>query len=310
MMTLGFVSAILPDLTLDEVAQFASAQGFQCVELMCWPKGKAERRYAGVTHIDVAGFGPSQASQVHDTMSKTGLAISGLGYYPNPLALDTGEAQVYADHIKAVIKAAAQLKVPVVNTFIGRDYTKSVEDNWPRFLETWRPIVKFAEDNGVKIGIENCPMLFTRDEWPGGKNLMTSPAIWRRMFSDIPSDNFGLNFDPSHFILQMMDYCKAIREFAPKFFHVHAKDVKIDHERLDEVGVFAYPNQWHTPKLPGLGDVNWGRFFATLSGSGYDGPVCIEVEDRAYEGSLDARQASLIQSARYLRQYMPVAKCV
>jgi sugar phosphate isomerase/epimerase len=310
MMTLGFVSAILPDLTLDEVAQFASAQGFQCVELMCWPKGKAERRYAGVTHVDVAGFGPAQASQVYDTMSKNGLAISGLGYYPNPLAPDTGEAQVYADHIKTVINAAAQLKVPVVNTFIGRDYTKSVEDNWPRFLETWRPIVKLAEDNGVKIGIENCPMLFTRDEWPGGKNLMTSPAIWRRMFSDIPSDNFGLNFDPSHFILQMMDYCKAIREFAPKFFHVHAKDVKIDHERLDEVGVFAYPNQWHTPKLPGLGDVNWGRFFATLSGAGYDGPVCIEVEDRAYEGSLDARKASLIQSARYLRQYMPVAKCV
>ena len=309
MMTLGFVSAILPDLTLDEVAQFASAQGFQCVELMCWPKGKAERRYAGVTHVDVAGFGPAQASQVQDIMSKNGLAVSGLGYYPNPLVPDTGEAKVYADHIKAVIKAAAQLNVPVVNTFIGRDYTKSVEDNWPRFLEAWRPIVKFAEDNGLKIGIENCPMLFTHDEWPGGKNLMTSPAIWRRMFNDIPSDSFGLNFDPSHFILQMMDYCKAIREFAPKFFHVHAKDAKIDHERLDEVGVFAYPNQWHTPKLPGLGDVNWSRFFATLSGAGYNGPVCIEVEDRAYEGSLDTRKASLVQSARYLRQYMPVTKC-
>ncbi len=198
----------------------------------------------------------------------------------------------------------------MVNTFIGRDFTKSVDENWPRFLETWRPIIKFAEDNGVKIGIENCPMSFTKDEWPGGKNLMTSPAIWRRMFSDIPSENFGLNFDPSHFVLQMMDYCKAIREFAPKFFHAHAKDLTIDRERLDEVGVFAYPSLWHTPKLPGLGDVDWGKFFAALSGAGYKGPVCIEVEDRAYEGPVESRKAALVQSARYLRQYMPVTKCV
>jgi len=310
MMKLGFVSAILPDLSLEEVASFASSAGFECVELMCWPKGKAERRYAGVTHVDVVGFGPDQARQVQDTMSNNGLAISGLGYYPNPLAPDAAEAQVYTGHIRNVITAAKHLGVGVVNTFIGRDFTKNVDDNWPRFLETWRPIIKFAEDNGVKIGIENCPMSFTKDEWPGGKNLMTSPAIWRRMFSDIPSDHFGLNFDPSHFVLQMMDYCKAIREFAPKFFHAHAKDLTIDRERLDEVGVFAYPSLWHTPKLPGLGDVDWGKFFAALSGAGYKGPVCIEVEDRAYEGPVESRKAALVQSARYLRQYMPVTKCV
>jgi sugar phosphate isomerase/epimerase len=305
MMQLGFVSAILPDLSLEEVARFARSAGFECVELMCWPKGKAERRYAGVTHVDVTDFSGDDAQRVHDTMGGAGVRISGLGYYPNPLAPDEAEAKVYADHIGNVIKAAARLGVPVVNTFIGRDYTKSVEDNWPRFLATWRPIIKLAEDSGVRIGIENCPMSFTRDEWPGGKNLMTSPAIWRRMFEDIPSDNFGLNFDPSHFILQMMDYLKAIREFAPKFFHVHAKDATIDRERLDEVGVFAYPNQWHTPKLPGLGDVNWGKFFAALSGAGYNGPVCIEVEDRAYEGSVENRKAALIQSGRYLRQFIP-----
>jgi sugar phosphate isomerase/epimerase len=310
MMQLGFVSAILPELPLDEVVQFASSAGYECVELMCWPKGKAERRYAGVTHVDVTGFGPDEAKQVRSLMAEHGIAISGLGYYPNPLAPDESEAQVYAEHIRKVIQAARQLGVGVVNTFIGRDYTKTVDENWPRFLATWRPLVKFAEDNGVKIGIENCPMSFTQDEWPGGKNLMTSPAIWRRMFSDIPSDNFGLNFDPSHFILQMMDYCKAIREFAPKFFHAHAKDLTIDRERLDEVGVFAFPSQWHTPKLPGLGDVNWGKFFATLSGAGYKGPVCVEVEDRAYEGSLELRKAALVQSARYLRQFMPVTKCV
>jgi sugar phosphate isomerase/epimerase len=147
-------------------------------------------------------------------------------------------------------------------------------------------------------------MVFTNDEWPGGKNLATTPAIWRRMFEAIPSDHFGLNFDPSHLIWQKIDYLKAIRDFAKKFIHVHAKDARVDQHRLDEVGIMGAPLQFHTPKLPGLGDINWGQFFSMLSDAGYNGPVCIEVEDRAYEGSLASRKASLVQSGAYLRQFM------
>jgi sugar phosphate isomerase/epimerase len=305
MLTLGFVSAILPDLSLAEVLSFAAQNGFSAVEVMCWPKGKAERRYAGVTHIDVAGFTAEDAKRVHDLTAQFGVSISGLGYYPNPLTADPEEAKLYTNHIKAVIKAARLLGVGVMNTFVGRDHTKSVDENWPRFLKTWKPLIKYAEDQGVKVGIENCPMSFTKDEWPGGKNLLTSPAIWRRAFNDIPSDNFGLNFDPSHFILQHMDYLQAMREFAPKLVHMHAKDARIDVEKLNQVGVFAHPNLFHTPKLPGLGDVNWGKFFSVLTETGYRGAVCIEVEDRAYEGSLELRQASLVQSGRYLKNFLP-----
>ena len=226
MMKLGFVSAILPDLSLEEVVQFAAAEGFGCVELMCWPKGKAERRYAGVTHIDVAGFTKDDAARVNDLVSQAGISISGLGYYPNPLAPDKAEAQVYIDHLRQVILAAELLGIGVVNTFIGRDWTQSVEDNWPRFKEVWPPLIKFAEDHGIRIGIENCPMAFSKDEWPGGKNLAHSPAIWRRMFEEIPSPNFGLNYDPSHMIWQHMDYLKPLRDFAGKLFHIHAKDVR------------------------------------------------------------------------------------
>lgn len=305
MMKLGFVTAILPELSLEEVAQFASSNAFACIEVMCWPKGKAERRYAGVTHIDVTDFSSADAARIQDMLAATGVSISGLGYYPNPLAPDPAESQVYVEHIRKVISAARLLGLNVVNTFIGRDWTKSVEDNWPRFLEVWKPLIAFAEDNGVRIGIENCPMSFTRDEWPGGKNLATSPAIWRRMFNDIPSPNFGLNFDPSHFVWQRMDYIKPLREFASRIFHVHAKDARIDQDRLDEVGLLAYPLQYHTPKLPGLGDVNWARFLSVLAETGYNGAVCVEVEDRAYEGSLEARKAALRQSGVYLRQFMP-----
>jgi len=304
-MKLGFTSAILPNLSLDEVVAFASETGFDCVELMCWPKGKAERRYAGVTHIDVADFDADEAAAVKALVADAGVQISGLGYYPNALSPNLEEAAVAISHIKRLIEAAVLLDVDVVNTFIGRDWTKSVDENWPRFKEVWPPLIAFAEEHDVRIGIENCPMLFTDDEWPGGKNLAHAPAIWRRMFEEIPSESFGLNYDPSHLLWQQMDYIKPLWAFADRLFHIHAKDARVDQNRLDEVGVLANPLEFHTPKLPGLGDIDWGRFFSVLGSIGYNGPVCIEVEDRAYEASLESRKDALRQSARYLKQFMP-----
>lgn len=303
-MQLGFVSAILPELSLAEVAGVAKSAGYSCVEVMCWPVSKAERRYAGVTHVDVVDFTPAKADEVKGIMAESGVAISGLGYYPNPLTPDLAEAQKHVEHIGRVIQAASLLGLSRVNTFIGRDWTKSVDDNWPRFCSTWKPLVRLAEDHGVRIGIENCPMLFTKDEWPGGKNLAHSPAIWRRMFDEIPSLALGLNYDPSHLIWQQMDYLQPLREFSDRLVHIHAKDVRLDQHKLDQVGILAHPNLYHTPKLPGLGDVNWGRFFSVLTDVGYRGPVCVEVEDRAYEGTLDLRKESIRQSAVYLRQFV------
>jgi sugar phosphate isomerase/epimerase len=303
-MKLGFVSAILPDLSLEEVAGFAAESGFECVELMCWPRGKAERRYAGVTHIDVSGFGPAEAKQVREQMAAAGVEISGLGYYPNPLAADEREAEVAVEHLKQVIVAAGQLGIGRVNSFVGRDSGRSIDDNWPRFRQVWPPLVRLAEEHGVRIGIENCPMLFTADEWPGGKNLAISPTVWRRMFAEIPSNHFGLNYDPSHLVWQQMDPARPIREFGDRIFHVHAKDVRVDRDRMNDAGILAYPLEYHTPKLPGLGDVDWSAFFAALTDVGYNGSVCIEVEDRAYEGSLEDRKRSLVQSGRFLRQFV------
>ena len=304
-MELGFVSAILPECTLEEVFAVAQKAGYDCVELMCWPVGKATRRYAGVTHVDVQNLNEEAAAKVLQLSHDYGVNISALGYYPNPLCADHDEAAVYIEQIKAMIRAAQRLGLSTVNSFIGRDHTKTVDENWPRFLEVWCPLVEFAEDHGVRMGIENCPMYFTRDEWPSGKNLAHTPAIWRRMFSDIDSLSFGLNYDPSHMIWQQMDYLRPMGEFSERLFHVHAKDARLDRDRLNEVGIMATPNEFHTPKLPGLGDVNWGKFFSALTDAGFRGAVCVEVEDRAYEGSLEMRKAALHQSANYLRQYIP-----
>jgi len=303
-MKLGFVSAILPDLSLEEVVAFASTEGFSCVELMCWPKGAADRRYAGVTHVDVEGFNEEEATRITQLMGEAGVEISGLGYYPNPLAPDLEEANSCVEHLKKVIRAAPLLGVEVVNTFVGRDWTRSVEENWPRFQEVWPPLVQYAEDHGVAIGIENCPMLFSNDEWPGGKNLATCPAIWRRMFEEISTNSFGLNYDPSHLVWQQIDYVKPLYEFRDRIFHVHAKDAKVNPEQLNEVGVLATPAQWHSPKLPGLGDVAWGKFLSALTDIGYRGPVCIEVEDRAFETELQHRKLALRQSRGFLSQYV------
>lgn len=305
MIQLGFASAIVPELSLEEVLTLAAEIGYDCVEVMCWPVSKAERRYAGITHIDISTLDEAQKTRIQNLVERTGVQISALGYYPNCLAPDADEARRSVEHLKKLLQAAADLGLSRVNSFIGRDYTKSVDDNWPRMLETWRPIVELADKLNLRIGIENCPMLFSADEWPGGKNLATSPAIWRRLFNDIPSPNFGLNYDPSHMIWQQMDYLKPIRDFIDRISHAHAKDVRLDRHRLNEVGILAHPLEYHSPKLPGLGDVNWGLYFSTLLDAGYRGPVCVEVEDRAYEDSLETRKDSLRQSFRYLKNFVP-----
>jgi sugar phosphate isomerase/epimerase len=308
-MQLGFVSAIVPDLSFEEVLAFAGSTGYDCVEVMCWPAGRADRRYAGVTHIDVGTIDANTidnaaVARIQSQVASSGVAISGLGYYPNPLTPDHEEAKMAASHLRQVIRAAQALKLPVVSTFVGRDWTRSVEDNWPLFRAVWPDLIKFAEDHGIRVAIENCPMLFTRDEWPGGKNLASSPAIWRRMFDEIPSPNFGLNYDPSHLVWQQMDYIRPLRQFAARIFRVHLKDARVDRDRLDEVGILAHPLDYHSPKLPGLGEIDWGHFLSVLGETGYDGPVCVEVEDRAYEANLDARKRALVQSHDYLRQFI------
>jgi sugar phosphate isomerase/epimerase len=303
-MKLGFVSAILPELNLDQVLAFAAAERFACVELMCWPVGKAERKFAGVTHVDVHGFTQARAEDVHALCARHGVGISGLGYYPNPLDPDLAAARRQVDHLKKVIVAAEKLGLKNVNTFVGRDWTKTVDENWPRFLKTWKPLIAFAADHDIRIGIENCPMSFTRDEWPGGKNLATTPVIWRRMFSDIASKHFGLNYDPSHFILQHMDPVRPLREFKSKLFHLHAKDVRILRAERDEVGIFAYPLQWHQPRIPGFGDVDWARFMAELYNVGYEGPVCIEVEDDTFGKTLEGRKRALKVARNVLEPYV------
>lgn len=303
-MKLGIVSAIYDGFTFEEAVESAVKNGCECMEVACWPQGKAERRYAGVSHIDVDNMSPEYISYIKDFCSKKGIEISSLAFYPNTMDGDLSKREANIAHLKKVINMSALLGVNMVTTFIGRDQTKTVEENLELFKEIWPPIIKLAEEKGVKVAIENCPMLFGADQWPGGQNLFTTPRLWRKMFELLPSDNFGINYDPSHFIWQQIDYIKPLYEFRDKIFHVHFKDIKLFKDKLDDVGIMGYPLDFMSPKLPGLGDVDWGKYVSALTDIGYDGYACIEVEDKAFEGSKQRVMDSVALSCRYMRQFV------
>lgn len=303
-MKLGLLTAICDGMTFEEVVDFASENGLECLEVACWPQGGAKRRYAGVSHIDVANLTEEKAAYINEYCSKKNVVISSLGYYPNTMDPDLEKRKGYIEHLHKMIDASAMLGVNMITTFVGRDPSKTVTKNLELVKEVWPPLVKHAEEKGVKIAIENCPMLFTEDEWPGGQNIMTSPSNWRKVFAILDSRNFGINYDPSHFVWQQIDYIKPLYEFKDKIFHVHYKDIKVYQDKLADAGVMAAPLEYMTPKLPGLGDVDWGKYVSALSDIGYEGCTCIEVEDKAFEKSLEDAKKAVVLSARYLRNFV------
>lgn len=305
-MKLGFVSAILDKNTYEEMMDIASELNFQCVEVACWPVGKSERRYAGTSHIDVSRVieDDNYSKHILEYASKKNVEISALAYYPNVMDNNIDKRNLAIEHLMTVIKASSKLNINMVTTFIGRDQEKNVSENLKILKDIWEPILQLAEKENVKIAIENCPMLFGEDQWPGGQNLMTTPKIWEQIFQILPSDNLGINYDPSHFIWQMIDYIKPIYLFREKIFHVHCKDIKMYKDKLNNVGITAYPLEFMSPKLPGLGDVDWGKYISALTDIGYDGHICIEVEDKAFEDSFLKVKESLILSKRYINNFI------
>ncbi|MCI5568267.1 MAG: sugar phosphate isomerase/epimerase [Lachnospiraceae bacterium] len=303
-MKLGLITSILDGLSFEETVDYCSSIGLECMEVACWPKGGAERRYSGVSHIDCDNLTSQKAEYINEYCRSRNIEISALAYYPNVLDSDLNKREQSIAHLMNVINAASMLNVNMVTTFIGRQQEKNVDDNLKVVEEIWKPIIQFAEEKKVKIAIENCPMLFTNNEWPGGQNIMTSPANWRKVFNILNSDYIGINYDPSHFIWQQIDYIKPIYEFKDKIFHVHFKDIKVFEDKLKDVGVMATPLQYMTPKIPGLGDVDWSAYVSALTDIGYDGPACLEIEDKAFEGSMEMIKKSIRISSRYMKNFI------
>jgi sugar phosphate isomerase/epimerase len=303
-MKLGFLTAPLPDLPLMDIADWAAASGFESLEIACWPRASGStRRYAGTSHIDVTDLSRERASEIRAEIESKGLTISGLGFYPNPLHPDGDVRRAAIDHLKLVIEAAGRMGVPFANTFMGGDQAKSQDENWEEALRVWPEIVAHARDHGVRITIENCPMIFSRNEWPAGHNIAWSPYIWRKII-DQWGGTVGLNYDPSHLVWLMIDQPRFIREFGDHILHVQAKDVQIDRDGLYERGTLSGGIGWQIPRLPGLGDAKWSEIFSALWRAGYDGDVIIEHEDRDFEGTDELVKRGFLLARDILRPYI------
>jgi sugar phosphate isomerase/epimerase len=303
-MKLGILTAPFADTPLDAVADWSRSAGFEALEIACWPRSSGPtRRYAGTSHVDVANLTAVQGKDITASLAAKGQAISALGYYPNPLHPDSGHRAAVADHLKLVIGGAAKMGVGLVNTFCGGDARKTLDQNWADAEEVWPAILAYAKDQGVRLAFENCPMIFSHDEWPGGHNIAYAPRIWRRIL-DSWDGAVGMNFDPSHLIWQMIDQSRFIREFGPHMRHVHAKDLMIDRDGLYENGIMSGGIGWQVPRMPGLGEVNWSEFFSALYRVGYDGPVIIEHEDRRFEGTDEKVKRGFLLARDVLRPYV------
>ena len=300
-MKLGLLTAPFPSTPLEEVADWSAANGFEALEVCCWPSDEgATRRYGGICHLDVDGLTDDQASEAVGMLAGKGLDVSGLGYYPNPLHPDPEHRQAVSDHLMKVITAASKMGVGVVNTFIGADQRKTQAENWEDAKKVWQPLVDHAAASGVRIAIENCPMIFSNDEWPAGHNLAYSPAMWRTMFEEF-GETVGLNLDPSHLIWQMIDIERVIDEFGERIYHVHAKDLEIDRQGLYDHGILSAGIGWQVPRMPGLGDVDWAAFMSAMYRAGYEGVICVEHEDRRFEGTDELIKAGFILAYNVLR---------
>jgi sugar phosphate isomerase/epimerase len=301
---LGLLTAPFPDTPLGTVADWAAANGFESLEIACWPRATGPtRRYAGTSHIDVANLSDGEAQEVVHRIRDTGLTISGLGFYPNPLHPDPAHRATVIAHLKLVIAAAQKMGVGLVNTFMGGDASKTVDANWEEALRVWPDIVRSAQDHGVRLTIENCPMIFSDDEWPGGHNIAWSPRVWRRILEQW-SGTIGLNFDPSHLVWLMIDQERFIREFGMDILHVQAKDLMIDRDGLYTRGTLSGGIGWQVPRIPGLGEVDWRVFFSALYRAGYDGDIIIEHEDRVFEGTDELVKRGFLVARDTLRPYI------
>jgi sugar phosphate isomerase/epimerase len=303
-MKLGLLTAPFPETPLGAVVDWSAANGFESLEIACWPRATGPtRRYAGTSHIDVANLGEGEAHEIVYRIKDSGLTISGLGFYPNPLHPDPTHREAVIAHLKLVITAAQKMGVGLVNTFMGGDASKTVDENWEEALRVWPDIVRFAQDHGVRLTIENCPMIFSDDEWPGGHNIAWSPRIWRRILEQW-SGTIGLNFDPSHLVWLMIDQERFIREFGMDILHVQAKDLMIDRDGLYTRGTLSAGIGWQVPRIPGLGEVDWRVFFSALYRAGYDGDIIIEHEDRVFEGTDDLVKRGFLVARDTLRPYI------
>ena len=303
-MKIGYLTACLPKKSLEYKMQLARDLGFDAVEVSCWPRLNT-RDYSS-SDIDVKILTQDEADEIVGKAAEYGLIISALAYYDNNLSADPEMRAFINQHSRDVIKAAGMLKVPYVGVFIGRDITLSIEDNFPAFQTVFTDLTAYAAAHNVGLMIENCPMVGWQQTGTPG-TISFTPELWREMFERVPAANFGLNYDPSHMLIQGLDYIAPIYEFKDRIFHAHAKDSEIAPDQVAKIGFRNFqlkknrPNTFWNYRMPGLGQINFPEFVKALKVVGYEGVLSIEHEDLDFHATEELIVKGLKLGIDYLR---------
>lgn len=297
-MKIGFLTGALHPTPLDEIAAWASDAGFEALECGAWPVKKGN---VG-SNLDVAGLTQTKADTFRGLMRDLKLEISSLGYYDNMLDADTAARSEKTKHLKKVIDAAEKLGVGLVGCFIGRHPCKTLDENLGEVKKAFVPLCKYAADRGVRLMIENCPMVGWQFEGLIG-NIACFPEMWCKVFDVLDAFDVGLNYDPSHLLWQGIDYVGIVPQFAKRIYHVHAKDTEIIEANYSLNGI--YGRAWWRYRMPGMGEINWGDFISVLAEHGYDGVLSIEHEDPVWHGKLEKNKQGLLLGRRHLAQFLP-----
>jgi len=299
-MKIGFLSQSLGALSFDEVAAWASENGFESLECGAWPQTKPRG-----SNLNVDGMTKSKANEISGMMTDLGLEISALGYYDNMLHADAAQRSANTKHLKKVIDAAEKLGVGLVGCFAGRNQNKKMDENIPEVKKVFTPLCKYAAGRGVRLMFENCPMPGWQFEGLVG-NIAINPDMWCKIFDALSDFEVGLNYDPSHLLWMGIDYISLVPEFADRIFHTHAKDTEILEEKYSRNGFFnrGFHGFWRY-RLPGMGEVDWCRFLSVLGEHGFDGSLSIEHEDPVWAGSVEKNKKGLILGQRHLAQFLP-----
>lgn len=304
-MKIGFLTNCLT-LPLTEKVEFAQKIGFNTLEIACWPL-KNGLLHSGCD-IDVKNFSCDQATELKNHFEKNNISIAALSYYDNMLHQDTEIRIENQRHLRDVIKVAEKLGISLVGTFVGKNFSMSIKENFELYKKIFTPLVDYAGEHNVSLMIENCPMpSWSQEGLPS--TISYSPEFWDEMFSIIPSKNFGLNFDPSHLYWMQIDYIKCIKSYSDRIFHVHANDLKINPELKTIYSFYGkkinktnYKDMgWYIPKAPGLGEIKWPEVIKTLRSVSYDGCITIEYKDQTLSGADIKVMEGLNYSYNYLK---------
>lgn len=237
------------------------------------------------------------AKRVREIVDENNVVISALSVFGNPLTGAGNNADTLASWERA-IDHAHLFGANIVSGFTGRLTDQPIDQSIPKFKEVFGELTRRAADRGVRIAFENCDM---GGNWQTGDwNIAHNPTAWEMMFNAVPEDNIGLEWEPCHQMVSLIDPIPQLRKWAPKVFHVHGKDATIAWDIVKQHGVHG-PHEFVWHRTPGFGDSNWADIITILRQHGYQGTIDIEGwHDPVYKDELE--MTGQVHALRYLKQ--------